>query len=276
MLGISCNSLGVALFLLAMMICAVSEVARYYTKHFVFVVMSAIWATWPIPLMFFRIRDWRNALIPAWGARFVAKLIGINYQIRGKENIVQNSGAVVMINHQSNLDLCVLAELWPVLENCTVISKKQVLYFGTFGLASWLWGTIFIDRVKKEEAQNTVNSTADIIRARKAKVLLYPEGKRHGGSALLPFKKGGFHVAIDSQTPIQPVVVSRYYFINAKSKKFDSGTSFITILPAIPTEGLTKADLPRLVEETYAVMNKVYQESTQEALSRHMDSLKLD
>jgi 1-acyl-sn-glycerol-3-phosphate acyltransferase len=55
-----------------------------------------------------------------------------------------------------------------VLERCTVISKKEVLYFGTFGLASWLWGTIFIDRVKKEEAQQTVNSTAKIIQERKA------------------------------------------------------------------------------------------------------------
>ncbi|OXU21976.1 hypothetical protein TSAR_014706 [Trichomalopsis sarcophagae] len=276
MLEMSCSSIGVALFFLAVMICAISEVARYHTKHFVFVVISAIWATWPIPLMFFRVRDWRNALIPAWGARQAAKVIGINYQVRGKENIVKDSGAVVLINHQSNLDLCVLAELWPILQRCTVISKKQVLYFGTFGLASWLWGTIFIDRVKKEEAQSTVNSTAEIIKRRKAKVLMYPEGKRHTGSSLLPFKKGGFHVAIDSQTPIQPVVVSRYYFINDKLKKFDSGTSYITILPPIPTKGLTKADLPQLIEQTYQVMNKVYQESTQEALESHMESLKLD
>ncbi|KAJ8673010.1 hypothetical protein QAD02_004271 [Eretmocerus hayati] len=276
MLGMSCSSIGVALFLLSVVICAISEVARYHTKHFVFVAIAAIWATWPIPLMFLRMRDWRNALIPAWGARMAAKLIGINYQIRGKENIVKDVGAVVMINHQSNLDLCVLAELWPVLKNCTVISKKQVLYLGTFGLGSWLWGTIFIDRVKKEEAQTTVNSTAEIIKERKAKVLIYPEGKRHGGSSLLPFKKGGFHVAIDSQTPIQPVVVSRYYFINSKQKKFDSGTSYITILPAISTKGMTKADLPQLIEKTYQTMNKVYQESTQEALANHMESLKLD
>ncbi|XP_058801737.1 1-acyl-sn-glycerol-3-phosphate acyltransferase beta [Phymastichus coffea] len=276
MLGMSCNSLGIALFLLSVVLCAISECARYYIKHTVFVISSAIWATWPIPLMFARIRDWKNALIPAFGCRLTAKLIGLNYQLRGKENIVKDEGAIVLINHQSNLDLCVLAELWPVLERCTVISKKQVLYFGTFGLASWLWGTIFIDRVKKQEAQETVNSTAEIIRERKAKVLMYPEGKRHTGSNLLPFKKGGFHVAIDSQTPIQPVVVSRYYFINDKLKKFDSGTSFITILPAIPTKGMTKADLPKLIDQTYEQMNKVFKESTQEALENHMQSLKLD
>lgn len=65
-----------------------------------------------------------------------------------------------------------LAELWPVLEHCTVISKKEVLYLGTFGLASWLWGTIFIDRVKGAETHSTVNSTAEIIKARKVVFLV--------------------------------------------------------------------------------------------------------
>ena len=52
---------------------------------------------------------------------------------------------------------------------------------------------------------------------------MFPEGKRHAGTTLLPFKKGGFHLAIASQVPIQPVVVSKYYFLNDKFKKFESG-----------------------------------------------------
>lgn len=60
----------------------------------------------------------------------------------------------------------VLAELWPVLERCTVIAKKAVLYLGSYGLASWLWGTIFIDR-KNSNAHNKVNSTVEIINKRK-------------------------------------------------------------------------------------------------------------
>jgi hypothetical protein len=44
--------------------------------------------------------------IPAWGARQIARLIGIKYELRGKENIVKGTGAIVLINHQSNLDLC--------------------------------------------------------------------------------------------------------------------------------------------------------------------------
>ena len=117
----------------------------------------------------------------------------------------------------------VLAELWPVLERCTVIAKKDVMYFGTFGLATWLWGTIFIDRSKAKEAQESINSTSKIVKERKARLLMFPEGKRYNGSELMPFKKGGFHVAITSQLPIQPIVISRYYFLNSKLKRFNSG-----------------------------------------------------
>jgi lysophosphatidate acyltransferase len=53
---------------------------------------------------------------------------------------------------------------------------------------------------------------------------MFPEGTRNGSATLLPFKKGAFHVAIASQTPIQPIVVSRYHFLDDRKKVFNSGT----------------------------------------------------
>jgi lysophosphatidate acyltransferase len=53
---------------------------------------------------------------------------------------------------------------------------------------------------------------------------MFPEGTRNGSATLLPFKKGAFHVAIASQTPIQPIVVSRYNFLDDHKKVFNSGT----------------------------------------------------
>ena len=36
-----------------------------------------------------------------------------------------------------------------------------------FGLATWLWGTIFIDRLNGEKAKETINKTAKTINDRK-------------------------------------------------------------------------------------------------------------
>lgn len=55
------------------------------------------------------------------------------------------------------------------------------------------------------------------------KLLLFPEGTRHSGDKLLPFRKGAFHVAMDAEAPIQPVVVSKYHHLDSKRPWFGSG-----------------------------------------------------
>jgi len=69
------------------------------------------------------------------------------------------------INH------AVLGELWLTMQNCCVISKKEILYLGPFGLACWLWGTVFINRRNVEESRQIINDTAESIRV--AKVILH-------------------------------------------------------------------------------------------------------
>jgi lysophosphatidate acyltransferase len=46
---------------------------------------------------------------------------------------------------------------------------------------------------------------------------------------MLPFKKGAFHVAVDSGMPILPVVVSEYDFLNHKRKTFGEGNIQIKV-----------------------------------------------
>ena len=65
----------------------------------------------------------------------------------------------------------VLGELWLAMDNCTVISKKEILYLGPFGLACWLWGTLFIDRKNVGESCQIINATAKSIRLAKVMTL---------------------------------------------------------------------------------------------------------
>ncbi|CAH0389204.1 unnamed protein product [Bemisia tabaci] len=267
-MNVSSEMLGGAILLVAgYALFSASKVFRYYTKWVFFCIGACIAASIFIPVMLLRPRDYRNGLLPSWGARQISKCLGLKWSVRGTENIVQDTGCVILINHQSAVDLIVLANIWPIMGRCTVISKREIFYLWPFGLAAWLWGTIFIDRLNVEKAQSTINKTGDTIRNNKAKLAMFPEGTRHIGDELLPFKKGAFHVAIASQTPIQPIVVSRYYFLDSKTYKFDAGKSVIEILPAIPTAGLTKNDIGELIEKTRTVMNNAYKKLTQQVTS---------
>lgn len=136
---------------------------------------------------------------------------------------MKEKGAVVLINHQSGLDLIVLAMLWPIIGRATVVAKKAVLYLFPFGIPSWLWGTIFIDRQNRQNAHTTINKEATAIKEKQAKLLFFPEGTRNQEEHLLPFKKGPFVTAIQTECPLVPVVVSRYHFLDSRRKRFGRG-----------------------------------------------------
>jgi len=251
------------------MLFSFSNRVQYFVKMILFMTSSLVFACAPIPLMLPRPRDYRNALIPAWLCVKMGHLLGASYELRGLENINRDVGGVVLINHQSAIDLIVLAKLWPVIGRATQVAKKAVLYWFPFGLACWLWGTLFINR--DTSAQTAINKQANAITERKSKILFFPEGTRNQSDALLPLKKGSFHLAIQAQCSIQPIVVSRYTFLDSKAKIFGRGHSIIKILPVVETKGLKKTDVEALVSNVQKIMQENFEKLNDEmAANIHM------
>lgn len=114
-----------------------------------------------------------------------------------------------------------IARLWPIIGRASVVAKRLVMYIFP---PAYGWGTVFIDRNNRADAIAKLNKEAIAIRERDLKLMVFPEGTRGGESdRLLPFKKGPFHIAVQSQSVLQPVVVSRYTFLDSKKKHFGKG-----------------------------------------------------
>jgi lysophosphatidate acyltransferase len=78
---------------------------------------------------------------------------------------------------------------------------------------------------------------------------------------LLPFKKGAFRLAVETQSPIVPIVFANYsYLYNSKERKFKSGTIKVRVLPPIETKGMGPEDVDALIRRTVEVMDKTYKE----------------
>lgn len=156
-------------------------------------------------------------------------------------------------------------DIWPVMNKCTVVAKREIFYVWPFGLAAWLCGLIFINRMQTDRARHQLSIAAAKIKSKRIKLWVFPEGTRRNTGEVHPFRKGAFHVAIDAQLPILPVVFSSYRtFLDDKNKLLNRGKVIISTLPPIPTTGMTKADLDTLMQHTYDVINHEYHRITNE------------
>lgn len=158
-------------------------------------------------------------------------------------------------------------EYWNVMKKCTVVAKKELFYAWPFGLAAWLCGLIFIDRLNSGRAKDSINKAATQIKQDQVKLWIFPEGTRKNTGEIHPFKKGAFHVAVSAQLPILPVVYSPYYFLDDRHRTFDSGNVIISALPPISTEGLTMEDIDSLMERVRQCMVDEFMKMSKEVKS---------
>jgi lysophosphatidate acyltransferase len=117
--------------------------------------------------------------------------------------------------------------------------------------------TVFIDRANRAVSRATFDTAAQTMTTKRQSVFIFPEGTRSYAEEpmLLPFKKGAFHLAVQAQVPIVPVVCANYdNVLNLKKRRVRPGIVDVTVLPPISTKGCTADDVNRLVEKTRNAM----------------------
>jgi 1-acyl-sn-glycerol-3-phosphate acyltransferase len=138
------------------------------------------------------------------GVRIGLTLAGIRFRVEGREHLPLDRAAVYCSNHQSNIDPPVLFDaLHPRMH---ILYKHEIDRIPLLARAFRLGGFIPVDRRNKEAAMRSIENGARSIRSGNS-FLIFPEGTRNRTDDLLPFKKGGFIMAIKAQAPIVPVAV---------------------------------------------------------------------
>lgn len=171
-----------------------------------------------------------------FGARMAARLAGARVSVQGREKIPEHRTVVFMANHQSNCDPPALMGLLPPV---LILVKKEFLRVPILGRAMRLRGFIAIDRKCREKSRRAIDDAAKLL-AEGYSFLVFPEGTRSADGRLLPFKKGGFIMAIKAAAPIVPVSISGSFKIMSKGKlAMRPGVVRITFHNPVETQGFT-------------------------------------
>lgn len=174
------------------------------------------------------------ARIFAWGG---LKLLGLRVELSGAEHFKDVGPAVIVGNHQSNLDLFTVGHMVP--ERTQSVGKRSLLYVPIFGVMYWLAGNVLINRGDKKQAWKKMADTTSAILDKALRIWVFAEGTRNRGKNMLPMKLGAFKMALDAHVPVVPVCVSSYYK-NMNLNRWHSGVVRVQVLHPIETAELEK------------------------------------
>jgi 1-acyl-sn-glycerol-3-phosphate acyltransferase len=180
------------------------------------------------------------------GVRLGLCLSGVRLAVVGQEGLPRDQHFIYMMNHASNLDVSAVFLVLP--GEVRALGKKELFRLPVLATAMKMGGFMPIDRSNRESAIRSMREAAAIAR-KGASFLLAPEGTRSRDGQLLPFKKGGFYLAIDSGVPVVPVTVrGAFELMPPGSFAIRPGTIEIFFHKPVPTADLTHKDRGRLVE----------------------------
>ena len=180
------------------------------------------------------------------GAVWLAlRLAGIRYRVAGREHVPATRAVVFCANHQSNVDPPVLFKA--LHRRLYFLYKAELSKLPILGYMFDAGGFVPIERSNREEAMASIRRGAASIRQGHS-FLIFPEGTRSRTDALLPFKKGGFIMAIQAQAPILPVAISGgRAAMRRGSWMLWPARVTVRIGEPVDTAGLTADDRDRLI-----------------------------
>jgi 1-acyl-sn-glycerol-3-phosphate acyltransferase len=172
-------------------------------------------------------------------------LSGISYRLAGGQRIPRGRTIVFCANHTSNIDAPLLFHL--LHPRLHLLYKVEFGRMPILGRAARLAGFIPVERTNHDQSQHAVDEAAESV-ARGHSFLVFPEGTRSRTGDLLPFKKGGFIMAIKAQVPIVPVAILGGRAAMYKGSRLIHPVRIdVRVGVPIETAGMTLDDRDRLI-----------------------------
>jgi len=148
-------------------------------------------------------REACDVRLDSWSAELLTQA-GIDLDVKGREHISPGEPYLVMSNHQSHYDIPVLFQALRI--PLRMVAKKEIFRIPFMAGAMRAAGFIEIDRQNRSSAIKSLRAgrerLGDVV-----SLWIAPEGTRSRTGHLGPFKKGGFHLALDAGLQILPVAI---------------------------------------------------------------------
>lgn len=140
-------------------------------------------------------------------SRMLLWATGSNIEVKGLENVPQDTPCLFVANHRSVFDIVVFYGY--INRETAFVAKKETKKIPLISQFMTLMNGMFLDRADLRQGMQIILRAISLV-GEGACVCIFPEGTRNkNGSVgeMLPFHAGSFKVATKSKAPIVPVVL---------------------------------------------------------------------
>lgn len=163
---------------------------------------------------------------------------------------------VFVANHISYLDIPLILRVIR-RQPFRVLGKAEMRKVPIFGFI-YSRAVVMVDRSSPDQRSKSARELIGVLR-QGVSVFIFPEGTFNETSdPLKGFYDGAFRIAIETRTPVKPILFLDTYDRMHYSSVFtlNPGKLRTVFLPEISVEGLTMSDLPYLREKVYKMMEE--------------------
>lgn len=145
-----------------------------------------------------------DARLERWSSSIVRRA-RIDLRVDGLERASAGESFVIMSNHQSLYDVPVIYQT--LHRRIRMVAKQELFRVPVWGRAMQRAGFISLDRKNRDRSRETLLASANVLHAGTS-IWIAPEGTRSMTGELGEFRKGGFHLALQSGCRILPVSIA--------------------------------------------------------------------
>ena len=194
------------------------------------------------------------------GVRLGLALSGMRTHVEGMEHLQRHRAAVYAVNHASNVEPPILFDMLnPLFPKLRILYKAELRKLPVLVRAFDLAGFVPLERGNREQSLPAIDRAAQAL-VEGNSFLIFPEGTRSKSGELLPFKKGGFIMAIKGQAPVVPVAIVGARDAMRKGSPWIRPVDVrVRLGPPIETAGLTLDDRELLVNRVRGEVARLLQ-----------------
>ncbi len=195
-------------------------------------------------------------------AKGIAAAAGVRVTVEGKEHLRAGENYFFVGNHQSAMDIPVLASV--IGGRMRFTAKRSLFNIPMLGWMMYRYGFVPIDRDNARKAKQSIDRMIERLNRDPVPFLAFPEGTRSEDHSVKPFKNGAMKICQRAAMPIVCFAITGTLEIHRRGVfRINPGRVQVSFAPPITPDEANESSAAELALRTHTMVSRLHEDARQ-------------